>query len=154
MNINRRFLGFSIRQTLLLVALLALPMAFYGRIVKPFQDHRAWYDRVQADLETLANKRPLDLSRDEWSFIVASTLNAHGNRGSHPSFLANKEMAESFADELELKLQGPVTIQTIDWIWDAYMQFTNLKSYNQYRPTTPENLREGRLHRYPGVDVD
>ena len=143
----------SVRRSMLVVAVIALGLGVFEAVLGPFQDHRRWYDRVQADLESLKQKRPRDIERAQWAYVIGWTLNAHGNCGGHPNFV-DSDMAELFADELENKLRGEVGMDTIDWIWDEYMRFSKVKSYDQFRPTSPERLKESRFVTWSGIVVD
>lgn len=130
----------STRRLMLLVALITLPLAFDARYLKPYRDHRRWFSRVDACLEKLNAKQPQNLSIELWTNLTNWNNNLHGNCGFSPFYLTDKQLAEAFADELELRVEGPVDLKTIDWIWDEYMRFTRLKSYNRFRPTTPANM--------------
>jgi hypothetical protein len=82
------------------------------------------------------------MSRGEWQFVVGWTINLHGNCGP---FIRPEQWgaAEAFADEFERRLQGPVDLSTIDWIWDEYCLFSKYgQAYSdKYRPTRPETFR-------------
>lgn len=137
MRINR--LQFSTRRMLLLIALVALPLAFDSHYLQPFGEHHRYYARVQASLLAMQGKRPANVTPEQWDHMLLWTTNLHGNCGGHLSYL-DMPQAEAFADALELKVQGPVGVATIDWIWDEYMRISRLKSYNRFRPNTSENL--------------
>jgi hypothetical protein len=86
------------------LALIGGATAFWFLALGPIREHRHWYDRVRADLDSLADKRPADVS------------------------------------------PGPVTVATIDWIWDEYARITNGgRLYGErYRPTLSSDLQHAR----------
>ncbi len=68
---------------------------------------------------------------------MVHTWNLHGNFGPG---LALGEI-EAFADEIDEEVDGAVTLETVDWIWDQYLQRTQgrTKRYDTAnRPTTCE----------------
>jgi hypothetical protein len=98
---------------------------------------------VRADIESLAKKRPPDVSRKQWENVVDWTLNAHGNCLTFHRGIPADEMA-GFEAELKRRLSGTVNLATIDWIWDEIVRLTpNGRRYSDnWRPTTPERLKE------------
>lgn len=134
---NRRRLAL----TLVFLALVGGGVAFYVSIVKPLVFYSKWFERVRSSIYTLADKRPAEVSRGQWDFMIGWTLNLHGNAAFGPRQIDSQAAAE-FADELDRRLQGPMNISDIDWIWDRYESFSEGgKSYSdKYRPTRPENL--------------
>lgn len=113
-----------------------------------FRQQRQWYSDVRADIYSLASKRPPDVSRGEWENMVGCTINLHANCGHS----VDTDWRDRFAAELKRRLQAPVDVATIDWIWDEYVRFTKVgKSYSDmFRPTTPENRTESDF----GMHVD
>lgn len=136
------------------VALAGLVVWFWFGLVEPFSSHRAWADRVQADIKSLARKRPPDVTRGQWEFVVGWTMNLHGNCGSIHSTV-EREWRDGFAAELERRLQGPVTLADIDWIWDEYARHTQggQRYSDLYRPTRSEGFLDARVG-YWGIPVD
>src|SRR4051812_25269510 len=112
------------RLSLTVVALLLVSgVAFWHQVVEPIRRHGKFYRAVGADLESLAKKRPSDVSRKQWESVVAWTLNAHANCfGSHHR-IPSDEMAR-FEAELKRRLAEPVDLATIDWIWDEIVRLT------------------------------
>lgn len=115
--------------------------------LEPISEHRRWYDQVHADLYALADKRPADVPPGQWEFMVGWTINLHTNWGAHHTYVDRDQMWP-FLAELEQRLQGPVSVATIDWIWDEYARFTKGgRGYGEgYRPTRSPYLQ----HAQPG----
>ena len=116
--------------------------AFWFLKLRPYHEHRQWSERVRADLYSLADKRPADVPVGQWEWMVGWTLNLHGNWGVLPDWV-DREQKWPFLEELERRLQGPVTVATIDWIWDEYARITKGgREYGEkYRPTRSPDLQ-------------
>jgi hypothetical protein len=134
------------RRILIVAAACALAggVAFWVLVVDPAQRHLDFCRSVHVELKSLTKKRPPDVSRQQWKCVVAWTLNGHANI---LTTFRNNPQAERdrFLAELRERLNGPVTLATIDWIWDQYEMLN--PSYGpvysgRYRPTSPERLRE------------
>ena len=146
--------GVTVRRMMAVVAIIALGLAgFDAAFFRPIRVHSRWFKRVRADLESLQHKRPPDVERREWAYVVGWTLNAHGNCCSARDFV-DPALTEGFADELERRLRGRVGIGTIDWIWDEFMRISRVKSYDRFRPTTPEHLKEAAHFTWVGIEVE
>jgi hypothetical protein len=117
-------------------------------LIHPVREHREAYQRLESAINGLTSRRPRDVTREEWSYIVGWTMNGIGNccavreylhddSGSHQRFVA-------FVNDLELKVQGDVTIETIYWIWDQFVLVSRHgeRYARNYRPTTSERLEE------------
>ena len=117
---------------------------FWLRVFEPFRRHHEFCRTTRAELETLAKKRPTGISRKQWHHIVNWTLNAHSNTLVATRQMPREEM-DRFETELKQRLQGPVDLGTIDWIWDEFVRLAPGwgPSYSErWRPTSPEKLRE------------
>ena len=116
--------------------------AFWLVALEPIREHGRWFDQVRADLYALANKRPADVPPGQWEFMVGWTINLHGNWGASHTWV-DREQMWPFLEELERRLQGPVNVATIDWIWDEYARFTKGgREYGEhYRPTRSPDLQ-------------
>lgn len=103
--------------------------------------HRAWYDHVQLLILKLAPRCPPDVTPARWANCLGNTWNLHVNYGG-PSFFDSR-LREPFVIEFERRLEGPVGLDTIDWIWDEYARCVPpAKGYgSRFRPTTPESLQ-------------
>jgi hypothetical protein len=117
-------------------------LAFWFLVYKPFHEHRRWYNQVRVDLYALADKRPADVPPGQWEFMVGWTLHLHSNWGASHTWVDRDQMWP-FLEELERRLQGPVSIGTIDWIWDEYARITKGgREYGErYRPTQSPDLQ-------------
>jgi hypothetical protein len=122
-----------------ILASVASALWFFG--LRPFQDHRRWSDRARVGIRALLDKRPADVPPGQWEFMVGWTLNLHGNWGSSPTYVDRDQMWP-YLDELERRLEGPVNVATIDWIWDEYARITKGgRGYGErYRPTRSPDL--------------
>lgn len=104
--------------------------------IRPMSAHFRWCDRVRTSLKTLAQNQPPELTHDQWEHVVSWTFNLHGNCGTIPGNV-DKAWRDGFADELERRLAGLITLADIEWIWDEYAAHTKHgQSYSdKYRPT-------------------
>ena len=116
--------------------------AFWFLVIEPNLEHRQWSDRVRAELNSLADKRPADVPPGQWKFMVGWNLNLHGNWGVLHTWV-DRDQKWPFLEELERRLQGPVTVATIDWIWDEYARITKGgRGYGErYWPTQSPDLQ-------------
>jgi hypothetical protein len=121
------------------VGLLALG---WFALVEPIRVHGEWDARVRADIRQLACNRPPDVPKGQWEFMVGWTWQMHCNCGMiHTS--VEPGWREEFATELERRLAGPMSVADIDWIWDEYAAHTKGgRSYDRYRPTRSEDLKD------------
>ena len=126
-----------------LVAAVTAGALFWINVIEPSRRHFAFCQDVTSQLETLAYKRPSGLSRQQWQQIFSWTLNANAN-----TFPWAKEMAPADMDEFQINLRKelsqPVTLNTVDWIWDemARLTPTGRRYADRYRPTTQQKLQE------------
>lgn len=134
-----------LRQVSLIVA---VPLLLGGGVVwifllEPIRVHAEFYSDVRGQLQSLAKKRPPNVTPKQWENIVGWTLNAHANCFAHWHQLSQQDMKQ-FEVELRQHLAGPVTLETIDWIWDEIVRLSPLgQSYSDnYRPTRPSRLQE------------
>jgi hypothetical protein len=118
------------------ILLVGGAFAFWLLLLEPIHSHDQWFRRVRAHIVALADKRPLEVSPGQWEFAVGWTINLHANCGAAHTWV-NRVEAGPFAEELERRSQGPVSLATIDWIWDEYVRMTEGgQSYSdKYRPT-------------------
>ena len=121
------------------IAILVLCLTVWFTFVGPLHAHNRWHDRVRADILTLAHRRPPEVSRQDWESVVCWTVNLHSNCGQYRA--VDVPWTERFLAELEERLQGPITIGDIEWIWDEYASNTRSgRTYSDsFRPTRPEN---------------
>lgn len=145
---RRWLLGFT------LIVMAAALWYFWFFAFKPIQTHRRIYDRARSDIYSLASKRPPDVSRGQWEFVVGWTLNLHANCAAAHTWVDRNQM-EAFADELERRLKTAVGMETIEWIWDEYAKFSKGgQSYSdKYRPTRSEDFKDAAVGCF-GMRVD
>lgn len=113
------------RRLVLLVSLVAVGLLLFVsyRYLEQFATHGRWYDRGREDMTAITHKCPPEVGKDWWEFAVTWTLNLHANCGPHPSWV-EPGWRDGFAVELERRLQGPMTLADIEWIWDEYARHT------------------------------
>lgn len=118
---------------------------FWFARVEPFLGHYRWSRRVEHDIKQLAHKRPPDVTKGPWEFMVGWTINLHGNCGVIPD-RGNRAWRDGFAAELERRLAGPLSLADVEWVWDEYARHTRsgqLYSDN-CRPTQAEGFPQAR----------
>src|SRR5262249_44294647 len=100
------------------------------------RSHANWRYRIEAFILKLAPRQPPNVTRAQWVSCVAWTRNLHSNWGGWSLF--PDDQREAFEAEFERHLAGPVTLETINLIWDDYARFNpKARGYMQYRPTNP-----------------
>jgi hypothetical protein len=128
----------------LVVCLVACGVLSWVRVIDPARRHTEFCRVTRAELEVLTRKRPPNITRKQWHHIVAWTFNAHGNCLTFSPNIPQPER-DRFVGELRGRLRGPVNLRTVDWIWDEFVRLAPSvgSSYSeQWRPTSPEKLRE------------
>jgi len=111
-----------------------------------------WYRRVEFLILRLADKQPADVSAAQWEQCLSCTWNLHVNYGP-PGYFA-EDRRDGFAAEFNRRLDGPVGLDTIDWIWDEYERNApRAKSYDHYRPTTSPMLGQATELERGGQEV-
>jgi hypothetical protein len=133
---------FGLRALLLSVGLLGVMFGGY-----------AWFDRtiaepmrrvalIERQIESLAARRPSNLTPRQWESAVAWTLNLHGN--SLIRFQAETDEIVAFQQRLGKQLAGPVDLTTIHWIWDEYAQVCpGGANYQRFREMMIEEIEAG-----------
>src|SRR5260370_80837 len=111
---------------------------FWVSVMRPAHRREEFLRATRAELESLAKKRPPGVTRRQWHHVVAWTLNAHSNTVVARPRIPWVAM-DQFESELERRLQGPVDLGTIDWIWDGFVRLApgSGPRYSEwYRPTS------------------
>jgi hypothetical protein len=125
--------------------------------IGPRQRHSAFCQVTAAELKSLAQKRPPDITREQWQHIVAWTLNGHGNILTFKTDIPQAEQ-DRFVSELRGRLSSQrVDLATIAWIWDQFERLS--PSYGpeysaRYRPTAPERLKEFQKQGFSWVGIE
>lgn len=143
---SRRFVNIFV--LLLIVAIVAAASGFYR-----YLDSRiANYSRIETLIAQLAMTRPRDVTDPQWSGCIYWTWQLHTNYGGDNYF--DHAASCTFADEFEQRLDGQVSLQAVDWIWDQYIQHTKgaQRYSDKYRPTTDEYLDSADKWDYPSLD--
>ncbi len=109
---------FGLRSLFVAVAVVACILGLYAAFVKPSIEHGRLIRRFGVCIERLIHKRPANLSNDQWCFIISWTYYAKGNCLRNQDDITDEPRFRRFVDELERKVEGEVSIETIDWIWD------------------------------------
>ena len=116
--------------------------------VRPIQNHQRAYARISAGVQSLIDRRPANVSKNQWSYIIGWTMNGIGNCCSVEGFLnPDEESHERFRtlpDRFEDRLRGEVSLETVDWLWDEleFISKYGERYSDSYRPTTSEHLAE------------
>ena len=142
---KRRWYHFSLLSGLILVAIAALILSVgstvWKTVIRPATEHDRFWQRhcdlcrkAHSCLDRLAQKRPADVTRGEWEHVVGWTYNAKANCLECPEYIEDYARFERFVGEFEERLDGEVSIETIDWIWDEIEAISSLP-WGGYRPT-------------------
>jgi len=111
----------------------------FGWYVHRQSVHMRWYRRIEYLILSLAPKRPANVTPQQWAQCLTHTWNLHVNFG--PSGYFAESERERFAAEFDDRLEGTVSLDTIDWVWDEFARHApGSRSYMRYRPTTTEML--------------
>src|SRR5262245_1023526 len=99
--------------------------------------HRQWQQRVEVLILRLARHRPPDVAPEYWTKCVVWTLKLHAEYGNLSYFPSDGR--QPLIRDLERHLAEPVTLDTIDAIWDDYIRHApKARPYLKYLPTTPQ----------------
>jgi hypothetical protein len=130
-----------------IAGVVAIPCCWY-HFVRPHQIHARAYARISDSVESLASRRPADVSREQWSFIIGWSMNGIGNCCSVEGFLnpdkASHERFLTLPDRFERRLHGDVSLETVDWLWNELEIISKYgtRYSDQWRPTTAERLEK------------
>lgn len=122
----------------LTVALVAGAVWIDYSVLKPHRIGR----QIEQQIDSLAKRRPPEMTRSQWTSAVAWTRNLHGN--SLISFQCDSATLGNFRDRLAERLAGPVDMTTIHWIWDEYaLACPGGAKYQRFRPMMLEEIEAG-----------
>ncbi len=108
---------FGLRSLFVAVSVVACILGLYAAFVKPSIEHGRLARRFGVCIERLIHKQPANLSSDQWCFIISCTYNAKVNCLKDQDYITDTPRFRRCVDELERKVEGEVSIETIDWIW-------------------------------------
>ena len=135
-------LRFSLRWMRVAFSVVAVLLAGYGWYYRQVLEPRLLADKIEAHIDSLALRRPPELTPKQWESAVAWTSNLHGN--SLLRFQADVPALRRFEQRLQEKLQGKVTLETIDWIWAEYARACpGGANYQRFKPMMLEELAAG-----------
>ena len=123
-----------------------LASTFWYFAIRPLQRHSRAYDRISNSINSLESRRPANVTKNEWSFVLGWTNNAIGNCISVPGFLKDDpESRERFLTlpaRLDERLGSDISIASIDWLWNELIVVSKYgqRYSDSWRPTTPERL--------------
>ena len=133
---------FGIRSLFVLLAVLAVMFAGYGWFHRRYVEPRRACEAIQRRLNSLAGRRPQDMTRRQWESAVAWTSNLHGN--SLMFAQADGPTIRRFEGQLAKKLAGDVNMETIHWIWDEYADICpGGASYQRFKPMMLDEIEHG-----------
>ena len=139
---GRHGFRFGIGSLFVAITVLAVLFAGYGWLDRRILEPRRRSESVHRRLESLARRRPNDLSPRQWESAVAWTLNLHGN--SLVRFQADGTKLRNFDERLAKKLAGEVNLDTIHWIWDEYAEIcSGGANYQRFRSRMDEEIGSG-----------
>ena len=110
------------------------------------------YRHIEFLIARLGTVRPDNLSESQWSGCVYWTWQLHTNYGGDHYF--DHKASCKFADRFQQQFDGRISLATIDWIWEQYIEHTvgGQRYSDLYRPTTPERLSEADKWDYPPLE--
>lgn len=124
---------------LTLACLVGAGAAIWFFWIEPTLARHRWILRVEANIRSLASKRPPNVTQVYWGCLVVGTVNLSTNC-PYPLTTVRRSELDIFADEFERRLEGAPELEIIDWIWDEFIRLTKYAAeYDRFRPTRPEN---------------
>ena len=98
----------------LVVALAGNGIFWFQRWREPFRES----ERIRNLIRSLESRHPSEVASGQWECAVGWTCNLHAN--SLDAYEADSASLRKFREELSRKLDRPVSMETIHWIWDSY----------------------------------
>jgi hypothetical protein len=111
---------FSLRTMLLGVLLISVVLAVVAPFVRFVGTQRRFYglvEQVGNDIASLELRRPADVPPDQWKRAVDWTRNLIYQVYFSP-IDSDPDSLEQLRDQLRQKLNGPVDLRTLQWIWE------------------------------------
>jgi len=132
---------FSLRTLLIVVLVLALILSVgktvWITVIRPKMERERYLTscrNAHSCLDRLAQKRPADVTREDWEYMVGWTYNAKANCLECYERIEDYPRFHRFIGEFEERLDREVGIETIDWIWDEIEAISSLP-WGHHRPT-------------------
>ncbi len=123
---------FSLRSLLLAATAIALVFGVWKWIDKRIGEPQRRSDELLRMIDSLAMKRPSELTRGQWALAVGWTHNLHCNSLLFPA--ADLPTIRRFEKRLRARIEGDVDMATIDWIWEQYADMTSAgQNYQRFR---------------------
>jgi hypothetical protein len=123
-------------------SLVAVLLAGFGWFYRQILEPRQLNDKIEAHIDSLALRRPPELTRQQWESAVAWTSNLHGN--SLLRFQTDTPALRQFEQRLSEKLKGKVNLETIDWIWAEYARACpGGANYQRFKPMMQDEIAAG-----------
>ena len=137
---KRRWYQFSLRGLLGAFVVIALIFGACRWLDQKFGEPGRRDSAILKTIDSLAYKRPPELTRGQWSVAVGWTHNLHCN-----SLLFTQGKLHDirqFQAELEERVEGDVSMETIHWIWDQYAELTECgQSYQRFREPMLQDMQ-------------
>ena len=123
----------------MLVVSVPVVVAFwYRQATEPYREA----ERIRVLIKSLNDRRPENLTSKQWQSAIEWTNNLHCN--SLVWGFKNGPAIRDLRLRLETKLESPVTMDTITWVWDQYAVLCPLGArYQQWRKVMLEEIDRG-----------
>jgi hypothetical protein len=122
----------------LLVAVIVTCTFSYRQTTAPYREA----EKIHVQILSLADRRPAEMTQSQWDSAVSWTNNLHAN--SLVWGFKNAAPIRSLRLQIESRLDGPVTMDTIIWIWDQYAELCPLGArYQKWRKVMLEEIERG-----------
>jgi hypothetical protein len=144
MNVpNLTFFRHPLKWLLLLATALGVGFCIWmGAKLIGLELHRMECRCIYDKIDSLKNRRPSNVGPEEWEVAVDWAINLTANA----CLFTDREAVQHFEKALDDKMQGEVSLDVFDWIWDQYAQISPTgKRYNEnYRSLFHQQLQEAR----------
>jgi len=123
------------------VLLITCAGLWFRRIQEPYRETQKLHELIQS----LANRRPDQLTQRQWQTAVDWTNNLNGN--SLVWEFKDGPAIRTLRQQLETKLEGEVNMDTIIWIWDRYAELCPAGArYQKWRKVMLDEIDNGGLN--------
>lgn len=122
----------------LLIAVIVSCTLWYRHATAPYREA----EKIHVHILSLADRRPAEMTQSQWDSAVSWTNNLHAN--SLVWGYRNAPAIRSLRLQISSRLDGPVTMDTIIWIWDQYAELCPLGArYQTWRKVMLEEIERG-----------